>query len=53
MTRSPVTLGPDGLATAALRLMEERKITSVPIVDASRHVLGVIHLHDLWRTQLF
>jgi arabinose-5-phosphate isomerase len=53
MSRSPVTLGPDGLATAALRLMEERKITSVPIVDASRHVLGVIHLHDLWRTQLF
>jgi arabinose-5-phosphate isomerase len=53
MTRSPVTLDPDGLATAALRVMEERKITSLPIVDASRRVLGVIHLHDLWRTQLF
>jgi len=53
MTRSPVTLGPDGLATEALRLMEERKITSIPVVDGSRRVLGVIHLHDLWRTQLF
>ncbi|MBZ5637689.1 MAG: KpsF/GutQ family sugar-phosphate isomerase [Acidobacteriia bacterium] len=53
MTRSPVTLPPDGLATAALRIMEERKITSLPVVDAARRVIGVIHLHDLWRTQLF
>jgi arabinose-5-phosphate isomerase len=53
MTRSPVTLGPGGLATEALRLMEERKITSLPVVDEERRVLGVVHLHDLWRTQLF
>ncbi len=53
MTRSPVTLGPGGLATEALRLMEERRITSLPVVDEERRVLGVVHLHDLWRTQLF
>jgi arabinose-5-phosphate isomerase len=53
MTRPSVTIGPDGLATEALRLMEERKITSLPVVDGSRRVIGVIHLHDLWRTQLF
>ena len=33
--------------------MEERKITSLVVVDAERHVEGVVHLHDLWRTQLF
>ncbi len=53
MTRSPVALRVGGLATEALRLLEERHITSLPVVDASRAVVGVIHLHDLWKTQLF
>jgi arabinose-5-phosphate isomerase len=53
MTRTPSTVPPDALATAALRIMEERKITSLPVVDAERRVLGVIQIHDLWRTQLF
>ena len=33
--------------------METRKITSVVVIDAQRIVEGVIHLHDLWRTQMF
>ena len=52
MTRTPVTIAPSELAAAALRLMEERHITSLVVVDADRRVEGVIHLHDLWRTQL-
>jgi arabinose-5-phosphate isomerase len=53
MTSTPVTIGPEALATEALKIMEERKITSVPVVDASRALLGVIQIHDLWRTELF
>jgi arabinose-5-phosphate isomerase len=53
MTPSPVTIAPDALASAALRLMEERKITSLPVVDADRRLVGVVHIHDLWRTELF
>ncbi len=53
MTTRPVTIGPDALATEALRLMEERKITSLPVVDSDRRLLGVIQIHDLWRTELF
>jgi len=53
MTRTPSTIGPDALASEALRIMEEKKITSLPVVDASRRVLGVIQIHDLWRTELF
>lgn len=53
MSRSPVTIGPRELASAALRLMEERKITSVVVVDDARRVLGVLHVHDLWTLQLF
>jgi arabinose-5-phosphate isomerase len=53
MTRNPKTLGGDALATAALARMEELKITSLVVVDDRRRLLGVIHIHDLWRTQMF
>jgi arabinose-5-phosphate isomerase len=32
--------------------MEESKITSLIVVDAQSHIEGVIHLHDLWGTEL-
>jgi arabinose-5-phosphate isomerase len=53
MTRGPVTLAPEELASRALNLMEQRKITSIVVVDAARRVLGVVHIHDLWTLQLF
>jgi arabinose-5-phosphate isomerase len=53
MSRGPVTLPRSELAAAALRLMEERKITSVLIVDAAGRLEGVVHIHDLWTLQLF
>ena len=52
MTRDPVTIGRRQLATAALALMEERKVTSLPVTDAAGRVEGVVHLHDLWRTEM-
>ena len=42
----------DALATEALRLMEERRITSLPVIDAEQRPEGVVHLHDLWRTEM-
>ena len=53
MIRQPITIGPDALATEALRIMEEKKITSIPVVDGDRKLLGVVQIHDLWRTELF
>ncbi len=53
MTRNPVTIAPDELASRALNLMEQRKITSVVVVDAEKRVQGVVHLHDLWTLELF
>jgi arabinose-5-phosphate isomerase len=53
LTRGPVTIRPSELASAALRLMEERKITSVVVADEQQRVLGVLHIHDLWTLQLF
>jgi arabinose-5-phosphate isomerase len=53
MTRQPVTIGRVEFAAAALRLMEERKITSVVVADGDGRVEGVVHLHDLWTLELF
>ncbi|HKH70843.1 MAG TPA: KpsF/GutQ family sugar-phosphate isomerase [Vicinamibacterales bacterium] len=52
MTRRPVTVAPNTLATEALHVLEQRKITSIVVVDAANVVQGVVHLHDLWRTQM-
>jgi arabinose-5-phosphate isomerase len=52
MTREPKTIGPDSFAIAALDIMEQKKITSLPVVDDSGVLLGVLHLHDLWGTQM-
>ncbi|MDE3156824.1 MAG: KpsF/GutQ family sugar-phosphate isomerase [Acidobacteriota bacterium] len=53
MTRRPVTIAGDTLAAETLNLMEQRKITSVVVVDAAGVAEGVVHLHDLWHTELF
>jgi arabinose-5-phosphate isomerase len=53
MTLNPVTLAGSELAATALRVMEEKKITSVLVVDAQERLEGVLHIHDLWTLQLF
>jgi len=52
MTRRPVTVSPEMLAAEALHTLEERKITSIVVVDSANLVKGVVHLHNLWRTGL-
>jgi len=53
MSKNPVTIGPDAVASEALKLMEDRKITSLPVVDDERRLVGVVQIHNLWRTELF
>ena len=48
MNRAPKTISASAFATEALRLMEERKITSLFIVSAEGRPQGIVHLHDLW-----
>jgi arabinose-5-phosphate isomerase len=52
MTPDPLTVRRREMATAALAVMEGRKITSLPVVDAGGKVEGVVHLHDLWKTEM-
>jgi arabinose-5-phosphate isomerase len=53
MKSSPVTIEATELASAALQIMEQRKITSLFIVDEAKRVEGIIHIHDLWGLELF
>ncbi len=53
MTPDPITIGKEDLATEALNMMEEKRITSLIIKNREGKVEGIVHLHDLWRTEMF
>jgi arabinose-5-phosphate isomerase len=48
MTRSPITVRPDQLASEAIEIVNSAKITALFVVDDGRAV-GIVHLHDLLR----
>jgi arabinose-5-phosphate isomerase len=52
MNPHPRTIASSGLAATALAILEQRKITSLIVVDANQTVEGVLHLHDLWGIEL-
>jgi len=52
MTKNPQTIEREEFAATALALMEEKKITSLMVVDESGKLQGIVHLHDLWSTNL-
>jgi arabinose-5-phosphate isomerase len=51
MTRDPRTISSNEFAATALAIMEERKITSLAVVDDGK-LEGIVHLHDLWGTEM-
>ena len=53
MSAEPHTVSASTLAARALHLMEAHRITALVVADGGRQVEGVVHLHDLWRTELF
>jgi len=52
MTRNPKTIGRQEFATSALAMLEEKKITSLIVVNRQLEVEGIVHLHDLWGTEM-
>jgi len=53
MTVGPVTVTKSDLAAEALNTMEQNRITSLVVLGAEGRVEGILHLHDLWRTEMF
>lgn len=49
MTREPKTIFPDALAASAVNQMENHGIVALPVVDAERRLVGIVHLHDCMR----
>jgi arabinose-5-phosphate isomerase len=52
MTRAPVAIGANALASEAARLMEDRKITMLVVLDDERRVVGALNIHDLLRARV-
>jgi arabinose-5-phosphate isomerase len=52
MNSRPRTIAPEEFAARALSVMEDKKITSLVVVDQVGNVAGVLHLHDLWSLDL-
>jgi arabinose-5-phosphate isomerase len=52
MTKTPKTITGQAFAASALALMEEKKITSLAVVDDDGNLEGIVHLHDLWGTEM-
>jgi arabinose-5-phosphate isomerase len=52
MTKNPKTIAAGEFAATALALMEEKKITSLMVVGGGGQLEGIVHLHDLWSTEL-
>ncbi|HYZ31096.1 MAG TPA: KpsF/GutQ family sugar-phosphate isomerase [Crenalkalicoccus sp.] len=49
MTRAPCTIAPEALAAEALRIMNQRAITALFVVDGAAAPIGILHVHDLLR----
>ena len=52
MTKNPKTIAAAEFAATALAMMEEKKITSLMVVDGGGKLEGIVHLHDLWGTEM-
>jgi len=52
MTDNPKTIRKEEFAATALAMMEEKKITSLMVVGRAGSLEGIVHLHDLWTTEL-
>ena len=52
MSRTPKTITADQFAASAIAIMEEKKITSLMVVDDEGRLKGIVHLHDLWGTEM-
>jgi arabinose-5-phosphate isomerase len=52
MTHNPKAISAEMFAAEALDILEQKKITSLVVVDADGKLEGIVHLHDLWGTEM-
>ena len=52
MTRNPRSIRPEALAVEAVEVMERRKSTQLPVVDAAGRLVGALNIHDLFQAKI-
>lgn len=52
MTYGPLSILPEALAVEAVEIMERRKSTRLPVVDAAGRLIGALNIHDLFRAKI-
>ena len=52
MTKNPIAIQPEKLAVEALRILEEKKIDELPVVDAKGKPVGMLDVQDVLRAGL-
>jgi arabinose-5-phosphate isomerase len=52
LTANPHCIDEEKLAVEALKIMEDRAVTSLVVKDDANRLSGLLHLHDLWRTEM-
>ncbi|TAN63274.1 KpsF/GutQ family sugar-phosphate isomerase [bacterium] len=52
MTKNPISIQPQRLAVEALRILEEKKIDELPVVDKQKKPVGMLDVQDVLRAGL-
>ena len=47
MTKKPITVSKDRLAAEALKILQEKRIDEIPVVDAGKKLVGLLDVQDL------
>ena len=47
MTKTPATVSADAMAASAAKIIDERMINQLLVIDEERHLIGALHIHDL------
>jgi CBS-domain-containing membrane protein len=49
MTAPPIMVGPDVSVAAAIRIIQEKRVKRLPVVDGQGHLLGIVSRRDMLR----
>lgn len=52
MTKNPKSVGPHMLAVEAMRIMQDKKIDELPVVDRAGHPIGLLDVQDILKAGL-
>ncbi len=51
MTKNPYVMRADKLAAEAVKVMEQRRINQIPVVDENGFLIGALNMHDLFNAK--